>query len=164
MKTAEFTVDEFSGGLTESAEIAALHLVVRQWEHANGQYVFQDMYNSQVDLGDISTHYQIPGGNFWVARESIDDEITGFVGLKKTGEDTGMMKRLAVLPHWHGNRIGTLLVGSLIDWAGDNGFRSLELTTGIDEKALPIYERFGFVITGFLDDSKYDHVMKLDLS
>lgn len=156
-------IEAFNPEVHDSAEIAAAHLMVRQWQESEGQNTFSDILDSQIDLSTIQDTYIAPGGNFFVARQPLTDEIIGFVGLRNNGDGQGTVKRLAVVPDQQGQRIGPALVSELIDWARANGFTHLSLTTGKNEPAREkVYEHAGFVVTGEIPEHD-DWVMELDL-
>lgn len=156
-------IESFNPEVHDSAEIAATHLLVRQWQESEGRNTFSDILDSQVDLTTIEDTYIAPGGNFFVARQPVTDEIIGFVALRNDGDGQGTLKRLAVVPDQQGQRIGPALVAELIDWARAHGFVHLTLTTGKDELAREkVYEHAGFAVTGEIPEHD-DWVMELDL-
>lgn len=156
-------IEGFNPELHDKAEIAATHLMVRQWQESEGRNTFSDILDSQIDLTTIEDAYIAPGGNFFVARQPITDEIIGFVALRNDGDGQGTVKRLAVVPDQQGQRIGPALVAELLDWARANGFTHLTLTTGKKELAREkVYEHAGFVVTGEILEHN-DWVMELNL-
>ena len=159
----ETIIEAFDSNQVCSETVAALHLGVRRLQVKEEQNNFTDIYDSQVDLGNIDEHYVQPGGNFWIARDPSDLAIAGFVGLMRTSETEGLLKRMSVLPEYRRRHIGTLLAGSLVDWARDNGYSTITLGTGEKENAKPIYEEVGFVETGRLMRNR-DYLMELNLA
>jgi GNAT superfamily N-acetyltransferase len=143
-------------------EIYGFHLSVRQWQIDNQNNIFSNFYESREDLPRINAYYIESGGNFFVAQDSATQEVIGIVGLRNDGDGHGELKRLAVNPERHRQRIATRLVASLIEWAKDNGFSSINLRTGERENAKPVYERAGFKLVSRLDRNG-DYVMELDL-
>ncbi|MES2971468.1 MAG: GNAT family N-acetyltransferase [Patescibacteria group bacterium] len=164
--TSEVIISPFDGDQATADTIAALHLDLRFWQREHGQNQFRtNIRESQADLTNIGSYYVEPGGNFFIARDASDNVITGFVGLKRaqeTEEMEAVLKRLAVLPKYHRRGIGTLLVGALVEWAAESGFRKISLSTGEGENARSLYEKFGFVVVGF-DEEHQDHLMELEL-
>jgi GNAT superfamily N-acetyltransferase len=157
-------IEPFKGNQDTMATIARLHLEVRRWQVKMGYANFFDgILNSQADLNNISGYYIKPGGNFWTARISEEKEgIVGFVGLRKDNEHEAQLKRLAVLPEHQGQGIGSLLVAALVNHAREIGIRTINLSTGRQETARPIYERAGFIEFG-IDELNDDYLMSLCL-
>jgi GNAT superfamily N-acetyltransferase len=146
---AAVTVLPFHGDTTSMATIARLHLQVRYWQREQGQHEFRtNIHDSQADLTRIMDYCITPGGNFFVATVGTT-EVAGFVGLRKDGDHQARLKRLAVLPHHQHQGIGSLLVRDAVAWARTAGFQRLHLSTGVKEKGRPIYEKYGFLVTGY---------------
>jgi GNAT superfamily N-acetyltransferase len=160
-KNLMYSVDAFDPSVHDSAEIAALHLEVRQQQVASGQNTFTDIMDSQQDLNDIAGSYINSGGNFFIAKKSATGATAGFVGIKNNGDGEGILKRLAVLPEHRNQWLGSSLVSMAVHWAGRNGLKHLTLSTGQNEPARPIYLRTGFEDYGF--DGK-NHLMELHLT
>jgi RimJ/RimL family protein N-acetyltransferase len=85
----------------------------------------------------------------------IDDEIAGAIGF--TGGERKRMRHsgelgIAVVKEYWGLGIGTALMECLIVWARSSGIvRKITLRSRIDnERALRLYEHFGFVREGIV--------------
>jgi RimJ/RimL family protein N-acetyltransferase len=146
----------FPGFAGQYADPGGLNLRVRQWEVETAGVVFGDgLLGSQDDLGRVYEYYVRPGGGFWYAEDTADGgRLVGIVGLRKDPPTRGAprsaeLKRWAVDPAWHNQGIGKRLLRALLDDADELlEFDEVYLTTGPGEHARPIYERFGFVVTG----------------
>lgn len=161
--TNEIIIKPFDGDQLIADTVAARHLGIRIQQRKDGESEFRtNLYASQSDLRAIDTYYIEPGGNFFIAWDAPVGEIAGFIGLKKCGEAEGQIKRMAVLPAYRRQRIGTRLAETVIEWAVGSGFKTLRLTTGKNENAIDIYKTVGFVVTGY-DQEHNDHLMTLDL-
>ncbi len=159
--SSTFTIAPFDTEVDVPAEIARLHLVVRREQAANDQNTFVDIYDSQPDLNAIEAFYVVPGGIFFIAKDS-QGNVAGFVGLKYVSPGQAELKRLAVLPEYRRQGLGTQLVRSLIAWATDQGFETIHLWTGRTERARPIYEKCGFTVVAFRQKDQA-WLMTLDL-
>lgn len=137
------------------------HLEVRMWQVGNGLNRFADFWDSVPDLSDPDGFYVAPGGNLWVAQRDAAPRVVGCLALQRTGLTSGEVKRFAVRPDCQGQGIGTSLVDALMGWARSAGYTDLTLTTGRRETARPIYERFGFSVTGEVPPT--DWAMRADL-
>jgi ribosomal protein S18 acetylase RimI-like enzyme len=68
---------------------------------------------------------------------------------------------IAVFPEFRGQRVGSLLMGSLIARAQSQGERALSLSVNRENRARRLYARLGFEVVGEHDDTL---TMLLDLS
>ncbi len=77
----------------------------------------------QPDLRQISTFYQVEGGNFWVALSGAD--VVGTIALLDIGSSQGALRKMFVRREFRGSPIGTAmrLLDTLITWSA---IRSLE--------------------------------------
>ena len=156
------SLEGFDARRHSASQIALMHLVIRRRQIKTGENSFRDIRDSQEDLNDISSHYLSPGGQFLVAESPVG--IIGFIGLQKDEyrPDAGALKRLAVLPEYRGRGIGGQLVESMVSWARASGYKSICLSTGRKEKARGIYEKHGFRVVGF-DEESQDFLMELNI-
>lgn len=159
---SEYSVNPFRPGIDAPDVIAGLHLDVRLWQREAGQNAFRGrIMDSQADLKTLEAYYIKPGGNFFIAKDKKDNVI-GFIGLKNDGGGQGTLKRLAVVPEWQRKGVGRELVAALMDWARKAGFKRLSLQTHSREYAKPLYEKFGFKVTGW-DEKRHDWLMECEL-
>jgi len=118
-----FTVNPFDPAVDNPAEIAQLHLEVRQGQITDDDNIFSDLLASQRDLNAIDVFYIEPGGNFFVARDSSSGMIAGFVGIRNEGNGIGQIKRLAVIKPFRHRGIGFALVDAAVSWASKHGYQ-----------------------------------------
>lgn len=158
----EVEIEPFDLAKHSSAKIAELHLRLRQWQEQAGEADFPDINSSQADLSDIPANYLATGGQFMVASGEAG-EIVGFVGLQKVAGQggVGVLKRMAVIPELQGQGIGSRLCRRIVGWAKAAGFWKIRLSTGNRERAMGIYWRLGFRVTGY-DQNSNDVLMELD--
>ena len=157
-KESQGYISVFDGEMHSCAVIAAQHLLIRRWQEGTGENKFIDIVDSQSDLQDIPSTYIAGGGQFFVASTS-DHRIVGFCGLQRQGAKHGQLKGLAVEPASQGKGIGSRLVGEAVAWAKANGWQTIELTTGENERAEGVYLAHGFEIVGFHETTN-DIVMR----
>ena len=91
---------------------------------------------SDLPLDGLDDHF---GPSYAVAEH--DGAIIGVEGIE-VYEDDGLLRSAAVDPAWRGRGVGDALTRNRIDWARDNGLRSLYLLTTTAGTWFP---RFGFV-------------------
>jgi N-acetylglutamate synthase-like GNAT family acetyltransferase len=154
------TIRTFDRTRDSSAAVRAFHDGIRAWQLETGQVTVFGDGNDELDR--IYVSYLFAGGQFWIVVDDATGEVVGCVGLKRTSDTTGAVKRLAVHPERHRERIATRLVAAVIDWARDAGMTEVTLITDQRENARGIYERAGFQVVGWVPDST-DQLMALDL-
>ncbi len=97
-------------------------------------------------------------GLYYVAE--VDGVIAGYIGLWHVITE-GHMTNVAVLKKYEGMGIGTMLMQKIIDVAIEKEMIGITLECStVNEKALHIYKKFGFVIEG--ERKEYYEVTKED--
>ncbi len=97
-------------------------------------------------------------GLYYVAE--VDGVVAGFIGLWHVIFE-GHMTNVAVLKKYEGMGIGTMLMQKIIDVAIEKDMTGITLECStVNEKALHIYKKFGFVIEG--ERKEYYEVTKED--
>ncbi len=101
MIVGEIVIELFDNDQTITDTLAAHHLTVRLQQREDGENQFRtNIHESQTDLRAIDSYYVEPGGSFFIARDVAADEAAGFIGLQKSDEAEGRIKRMAVLPEY----------------------------------------------------------------
>lgn len=105
----------------------------------------EDLPINDDDLYRIPDFYDGRGG-FWLA---VDEEkLIGVVGIKEIG-GKAKLKRMFVLPKYHGSGVGQELLNYAINQAHEQGFTQMILNTNEHmTRAHHFYEKNGFVKTG----------------
>jgi len=89
-------------------------------------------------------------GPLWVA---VLERVVGTVSAVPKDKDL-YIRGMAVLPSVRGQKVGELLLQVIETYAAENGFQKLILsTTPFLDRAIRLYERFGFVRS---DDGPHD--------
>ena len=102
-----------------------------------------------ITAGEVLKRMQ--EGNVWVAVR--DEHILGTVAVVKKGSDL-YIRGMAVLPEARGLQIGWKLLEYVQQYAMENNFKSLLLsTTPYLSSAIHLYEKFGFERFGEMDNS-----------
>lgn len=74
----------------------------------------------------------------------IDITVKDMARVKHVGQLT-----IGVLPEFHGRGIGSVLMKEALDWCTEQGIKRIELFVfRNNEKAIKLYEKFGFVVEG----------------
>lgn len=104
-----------------------------------------------ISPGEVKKRMQ--EGNVWIALK--DSIITGTVAVIKKG-DALYIRGMAVLPEARGSKTGWKLLEKIEEYAIDNNFKSLSLsTTPYLASAVHLYIKFGFKQVGEMDNSFY---------
>lgn len=109
------------------------------WE----QYIPNSIAN---DLSNIKEVYLNSGGNFWVVYDKKENDcIVGCVGCEPLSKITCELRRMSVSQKARRGGLGSLLVRVVEEFAAENGFKQLILSTGSNmTPARGLYERNGF--------------------
>jgi len=78
-------------------------------------------------------------------------------------QSNGHIGRIAVLPQWRKQKVGTAIMEALLDEARSRGYKQVEVDS--QTYAIPFYQKFGFVEHGkeFMDAGLPHKKMKLKL-
>jgi len=99
--------------------------------------------SGRPELYKITEVYQNNGGNFWLA---IDNEkVISTIGLRNCGEKKGYLERFYVDKKFRRKGIGYKLLTVLLEFAKNNGYREIFLSTWEDLTAANnFYVKNGF--------------------
>lgn len=100
-----------------------------------------------------------------------DEECRHALALSANGDaigcgrlmPNGHLGRMAVLPPWRDQKVGTAIIEALLAEAGSRGYRQVDVDA--QTYAIPFYQKFGFVEHGkeFMDAGMPHKKMKLKL-
>lgn len=97
------------------------------------------------DLEWINDKYIKKGGNFWIAIDEAIDEVIGTVAIMKLDEENAEFKRFYVRKDYRNKSIGYDLYKIAENYAKENKFKYLYLSSGKDlKKAHRIYNINGW--------------------
>lgn len=115
------------------------------------------------DVEDFQRAYVEDGGVFLVLIE--DGRIIGTGALKRLEEGVAEIKRVWLLPEYHGQGLGYRMMAALLDAARERGYRQARLETGpaYQPRAFAFYKRLGFREIPRYGDDPDDVGMELDL-
>jgi putative acetyltransferase len=107
---------------------------------------FYDILEEEGELNDVD-HYQQAyvedRGLFLVVLDG--DQVIGTGGIKKLEENIAELKRIWLLEHYHGQKIGYQVVSLLLDFARGHGYKQVRLQTSQrQEHARHFYKQLGF--------------------
>jgi putative acetyltransferase len=97
------------------------------------------------DVNDLQNQYFDNGGTFLVLMDS--NRVVGTGGVRRLEASVCELKRMWFLPQYRGRGLGTRLLMRLIEWARDNGFKTMRLDVADEVRSAPavrLYERLGF--------------------
>lgn len=95
------------------------------------------------DVDDFQRQYGPPGGAFLVAVDG--DAIIGSGAIRRLDDATAELRRMWLLPAYHGRGIGYRLAQDLFAFARAAGYHFVRLSTSdVQARAIGFYERLGF--------------------
>ncbi len=119
----------------------------------------------EEELRALPGKYAPPSGTIILAEAK--GEAIGCVALKKIEEGVGEMKRLFIKDAYRGLGISKILIEMIIQKAKEKGYAYLRLDTlSVMERALKVYESFGFYEIGayVYNPCESVHYMELKLT
>ncbi len=95
------------------------------------------------DVDDFQRQYGPPGGAFLVAVDGAT--IIGTGAIRRLDDATAELRRMWLLPAYHGRGIGYRLAQELFAFARAAGYRFVRLSTSnVQARAIRFYELLGF--------------------
>lgn len=127
-------------GRKEDAE-ALLKLI----EVALGVHGLQlEVDGADLDVSNVEAYYFHNGGWFQVVEDA--GKLIGSVGVYKLSDTQCELRKMYLYPEYQGKKIGKQLMDNALDAAKALGFKEMLLQTSSKlSKALPLYEKYGFV-------------------
>lgn len=112
----------------------------RTWEG------FLQLLDDDHELDDVDQYEQVYNAHRGLFLAVLDDgKLVGTGGIKEMESDVAELKRLWLLETYHGQKIGFQVVSRLLDFARQEGYRTVRLgTTSRQQRALAFYKKFGF--------------------
>lgn len=114
------------------------------------------------DMVDVQAHYFNRRGIFIAAFD--DGRLIGTGALRQIDQTIAELKRMWLLPEYHGQGIGYRVIQMLFDFARNAGYKTIRLETGDKQtRAIKFYERQGFHRIAPLEGDEHDVWMELSL-
>jgi len=103
-----------------------------------------ELKNELEDMGDIQKNYFENDGIFLVMTDN--DEIICTGAVRKLEDDICELKRLWLLPEYHGQGLGYRMLNELLSFAREKGYKRIRLETDPVEqsRAVEFYKQIGF--------------------
>jgi [ribosomal protein S18]-alanine N-acetyltransferase len=124
--------------------------------------VYPRPWSASLFLAEMS---QRASRTYLVAKNGND--VVGYAGMMYTGSEAHVTN-IAVDPTWHGHKIGTRLLLTIVTEAIARGAKSISLEVRVtNEVAQSMYEKFGFSIAGvrkgyYIETNEDAYVMVVD--
>ena len=111
----------------------------------------------EKEIGDLEAFYS--GGALLVGYEG--EAPAGCIAIKKIDKDHCEAKRLYIRPAYRGKGYARLMLGTMLDKAGELGFREVSFTTkpSVMPIAYGLYRRMGF-----REISEEDGIVEMSIS
>ncbi len=118
-----------------------------------------------ADMEDIRSNYFENGGTFLVV--TSEGRVIGTGALRRYKDEAaiGEIRRLWLLPEYHGKGLGYRMMLVLLGIAREKGYRRVRLTTDpvYQVRAYNFYLRLGFQVIPHYGDDPYEASMELEL-
>lgn len=114
------------------------------------------------DVEHLDTYYSEHGGAFWVLLEG--ERVVGTCGVRRFDDHSCELKRMYLLPSVRGQGWGRQMALLAIEWARDQGYRTMKLDTDrVLTRAIRLYTSLGFVPIPRYNQSGADLFFELTL-
>ena len=134
---------------TDFDAVAQLMRAFISWHyerHAKDRLKIDSYFDSgafEAELRGLPGDFAPPKGALLVAEEN--GRIAGCVALKELRNGTCEMKRMFVLPQFHGLGAGQMLAAAIVQRAKALGYSTMMLDTGpLQREAQALYRKIGF--------------------
>jgi ribosomal-protein-alanine N-acetyltransferase len=124
--------------------------------------VYPRPWSASLFLAEMS---QRGSRTYLVAKNGSD--VVGYAGMMYTGREAHVTN-IAVDPAWHGNKIGSRLLLTIVNEAIARGAQKISLEVRVtNQVAQSMYEKFGFVVSGvrkgyYIETNEDAYVMVVD--
>ncbi|MGL4737411.1 MAG: GNAT family N-acetyltransferase [Cellulosilyticaceae bacterium] len=117
-----------------------------------------EVEGADADVADLEKHYLQNNGWFQVVED--EGRIIGSVGIYKIDDEKCELRKMYLYPEYQGKKIGKQLMENALEQAKVMGFGWMLLQTSSKlVKALPLYEKYGFV-----DDAEGEICSRCDIA
>lgn len=96
------------------------------------------------EMNDIQRNYFEIGGTFLVMMD--DNQLIGTGAIRRLESNVCELKRLWLLPEYHGKGLGYRMMQELLSFARETGYEQIRLETDhiYQKRAVEFYKRLGF--------------------
>jgi len=107
------------------------------------EYGVQDNLDGETDLKDVEESYALPDSRFVIAK--VLDRVVGTAGLARVSDTDCELRHLHVLPDFRRRGIASALVGALLSFVRERGYKRILLELRPEMKdTVDRYSRYGF--------------------
>lgn len=120
------------------------HAIFKDQRALEESIAYYESKNELKDMDNIQKNYFENGGIFLVMTENDQLICTG--AIRKLKDDICELKRLWLLPEYHGQGLGYRMLNELLTFAKEKGYMRIWLETDpiAQSHALGFYKRLGF--------------------
>lgn len=142
--TAPITIRPLTSADVAEAKIMMLTVSAGIFAPDHPAATFINRYGAALgDVDDFQRQYGPPGGAFLVALDGAT--IIGSGAIRRLDDATVELRRMWLLPAYHGQGIGYRLAQELFAFARAAGYHFVRLSTSaVQTRAIHFYERLGF--------------------
>ncbi len=120
------------------------HAIFNDQRALEESIAYYESQNELKEMDNIQKNYFESGGIFLVMTEN--DELICTGAIRKLKDDVCELKRLWLLPEYHGQGLGYHMLQELLTFAKEKGYKRIWLETDpvAQGRALEFYKRLGF--------------------
>jgi putative acetyltransferase len=161
IRPIRFAPDEWAAAKRVVYRVA--HVIFNDQRALEESIAYYESKNELKDMDDIQKNYFENGGIFLVMTENDQLICTG--AIRKLKDDICELKRLWLLPEYHGQGLGYRMLSELLTFAKEKGYKRIWLETDpiAQSRALEFYKRLGFYEIPSYTDHDGEAAMELIL-
>ncbi|WP_326982543.1 bifunctional helix-turn-helix transcriptional regulator/GNAT family N-acetyltransferase [Chryseobacterium sp. MYb264] len=133
--------------------------------HVHGKlYTQESGYDMSFEKYVIKTfsefleNYSAENDKIWLAE--YNQQIVGCVAILERSDEEAQLRWFLTLPMFRGTGIGKKLLNTALEYCKDKKYKNLYLlTTSVQEKAISMYEKVGFVKTESVESLQWGQVL-----
>ncbi len=152
-------------GQIADAKYVITAVAQRIFEPGKSPEDFAEVLAAEHELDDVDNYqrdYLAEGGLFLVVLD--DGKVVGTGAIRRLEQGVAELKRIWLLEGYHGRKIGYRVVSTLLDFARQQGYQLVRLSTSHQQlRAISFYKRVGFYEIPAGDDQWDDVWMELKL-
>ena len=142
IRRIRFAPDEWAAAKRLVYRVA--HTIFNETRPLEEMIAHYDSRATLSDMEDIQKNYFENGGTFLVTTEN--DVIIGTGAIRNLEDGICELKRLWLLPEYHGRGLGYWMMQELLGFARERGYQYMRLETDAvaQSRAVEFYKRLGF--------------------
>lgn len=148
---------EFREGLQPGDVGYLIHLHGKIYSQESGYSQDFEKYVIKT-FSEFLENYSSENDKVWLAE--YNQQIVGCVAILQRSDEEAQLRWFLTLPMFRGTGIGKKLLNTALEYCKDKKYKNLYLlTTSVQEKAISMYEKVGFVKTESVESLQWGQVL-----